>query len=51
MVSEFFEGSENIGYGNRPCRKAEALSSLQDTFETSLCTNRLFPTADCPEES
>ncbi len=42
-----------------PCRKAEALSSLQDTLKTwprpasrpvpgltfSLCANRLFPTA------
>jgi len=32
-----------------PCHKAEARSSLQDTFETSLCTNQLYPTVDCPE--
>ena len=31
--------------------EAEALSSLQDTFETSMCTNQLFPTVDCPEDS
>jgi hypothetical protein len=23
-------------------------TSLQDTFKSSRCTNRLFPTADCP---
>jgi hypothetical protein len=26
-------------------------SCLQDTLKTSLCVNRLFPTADCPANS
>ena len=26
-------------------------SCFQDTLETSLCANRLFPTADCPANS
>ena len=35
----------------KPCHQAEALDSLQDTLETSLFANQLFPTVDCPEES
>ena len=35
----------------KPCHQAKALGSLQDTLETSLFANQLFPTVDCPEES
>jgi len=31
-----------------PCRREEPGTGLQDTLETSMCANQLFPTVDCP---